>query len=73
MTTIAAGAGVILPTAVAGTIMFIYNNHASEALDIYPDTSGFIDAESVNVPLIIAADVGVTFHAIDSLNWRTDA
>lgn len=73
VTTIAAGAGVILPVAVAGQIRFIYNNHASEALDIYPDTGGVIDAGSANDPLVIAANVGVTLHAVTSTLWLSDA
>lgn len=68
VTTVASNTGVLLPTAVAGKSMVVVNKGAN-ALNVYPATSGFIDALSVNIPIVIPVGGWIEFVGSSSTQW----
>lgn len=60
--------GVVLPTAVAGKVIEVYNNSASN-LKVYPNTSDDINDGTVNVHVTLAANNRARFTAVDATTW----
>ena len=69
-TTVTAGTGAILPTAVAGQRCFIANDGGNNLL-LYPAVGGVIDQTSVNNPITIAPSGIWEGIALTSLNWTS--
>lgn len=63
--------GVILPTAVAGKEIKVYNNSAS-ALKVYPNTSDDINDGTVNAAVTVAANTWGIFVAVDATTWSAN-
>lgn len=61
--------GVILPTAVAGKQLEIYQNAATAGLKIYPPVNGTINDGTANTAIVIEGKSLARFRAINSTNW----
>jgi hypothetical protein len=72
VTTVAASAGVKLPTATAGRRIVIVNKGAN-TLSIYPATGGAIDAVSANAAIQVAANGSIELMASSSTQWYSIA
>ena len=70
VSTVASGAGVKLPTAVAGMILTITNTSANSLL-VYPDASGIINSLSANAAFTQAAGATLQFIAPTTTQWYT--
>jgi len=71
VTTVASGAGVVLPTAVAGMAITIVNTSANSLL-VYPASSAAINALSTNVAYTQAnANATIQYVALSSTQWYT--
>ena len=71
VTVVAAGSGVILPTAVAGMRIFVRNAQAVNALLVYPATGGTVNLLSVNAGFSLALSTSATFTAVSATQWYT--
>jgi len=72
VTTVGASAGVKLPTGTAGRRIVIVNKGAN-TLKIYPVTSSYIDAESINVAISVASNGSIELMASSSTQWYSIA
>jgi hypothetical protein len=72
VTTVAASAGVKLPTATAGRRIVIVNKGAS-TLTIYPATSAYIDAGLINAGISVASNGSIELMASSSTQWYSIA
>jgi hypothetical protein len=70
VTTVASGAGVILPLAVGG-LRVVVRNGGANALNVYPNTSDQINAAAANVAYSLAVGGTVEFVAMNATNWYT--
>ncbi len=61
--------GVILPTAVAGKQVRVYNSVATNGLKIYPATGGSINGGTANAAITIEGKTFAVLEAVDTLNW----
>lgn len=61
--------GVILPTATAGAVYFVYNSVATNGLPVYPATSDTINGGSANAAVTIEGKTLAIFIAMDATNW----
>lgn len=64
--------GVKLPAlsgVTAGTIFLICNNHASNTLEVYPNTGDAVNPAADNAGITIAADTVMLCIAIDGVAW----
>ena len=68
VTTVAASAGVKLPTATAGRRIVIVNKGAS-TLTIYPATSAYIDAGLINAGISVASNGSIELMASSTTQW----
>jgi hypothetical protein len=68
ITTAASGTGVVLPTATVGRRIIIINKGLN-ALAVYPATSGFIDALSINASISIPVAGWMEFNASSTTQW----
>ena len=68
VTTVAASAGVVLPTATAGRRIVIVNKGAN-VLTIYPATSAYIDALAINTGIQVAANGSIELMASSTTQW----
>lgn len=60
--------GVILPAAVAGTIVEI-NSEIASNVNVYPVSGGFIEFGAVNVPYVLAPDASVRLVSFATGTW----
>ena len=67
---VSSGAGVVLPTAVAGMVVNITNTSANSLL-VYPASSGTINSLSVNAAFTQSAGATLQFIAPTSTQWYT--
>ncbi len=67
-----ANTGVKLPTGTAGRRIVIVNKGAN-TLKIYPVTSSYIDAESINVAISVASNGSIELMASSSTQWYSIA
>lgn len=63
--------GVVLPTAVLGKKVWVYNEHASNGLKVYPNTSDDINDGTVNVAVTIEGKTLASFVALDATTWAS--
>jgi len=70
VSTVASGAGVRLPTAVAGMVISITNTSANSLL-VYPATSGIINSLSANAAFTQASGATLQFIAPTTTQWYT--
>lgn len=68
VSTVAAGAGVVLPTAVAGMRIYIKNTSAN-ALLVYPATSGIINSLAANAAYSQAANASAFYISSSTTQW----
>ncbi len=70
VSTVASGAGVVLPTAVAGMVLTITNTSAN-ALLVYPAVNGIINTQSANAAYSQPAGGTLQFIAPTTTQWYT--
>jgi hypothetical protein len=70
VSTVASGAGVKLPTAVAGMVINIVNTSANSLL-VYPDTNGIINAQAANVAYTLPTLGSLQFISSSTTQWYT--
>lgn len=61
--------GVILPAAVAGLVVEVYNEHASNGLKVYPATGDDINDGTANAAVTIEGKTLARFTALDTSTW----
>lgn len=61
--------GVVLPTAVKGKKVWVYNEHATNGLKVYPNTSDDINDGTTNASITIEGKTLASFTAIDATTW----
>ena len=61
--------GVILPTAIAGLSLTVYNSVATNGLKIYPPTGGDINDGTTNAAITIEGKTRAKFEAVDGTTW----
>lgn len=71
VTTTAAGTGVVLPTAIAGMTITVFNRGAN-TLNCYPATGAAINALAANAAKTIAAGASETFTASSATQWYSE-
>jgi hypothetical protein len=64
------GTGVILPAAVAGTIVYITNNSANSLL-VYPQINGIINSQAANTAFTQGANATLQYMAPTTSQWYT--
>ena len=72
VTTVAASAGVVLPTATAGLICVVVNRGAN-ALSVYPASGAAIDGASTNAAVLVGVNATSVYEAATSTQWYTTA
>ena len=70
VSTVTAGQGVVLPTAVAGMTLHLTNTSAV-ALLVYPATGGTINTLALNAGLTMGAGATLQFIAPTTTQWYT--
>ncbi len=72
-TATASSKGVLLPVAVTGMEVEIYNKGPTFATKVYPNTHGKINAGSSNAAdgTVLSALKTTVYHALDAVNWVT--
>lgn len=68
--TVPASSGVKLPTPPVGMRVVVVNKGVNN-LNVYPDTGGAIDADGINIPLVLHIDASVTLTAASATQWYT--
>lgn len=63
--------GVILPTAVAGDVVLVYNSVATNGLKIYPATGADINDGTANAAITIEGKTLALLVAIDATTWAS--
>lgn len=61
--------GVILPLATGGQFIAVYNEHASNGLKIYPNTSDTINGGTANAAITIEGKTQALLYSYDAVNW----
>jgi len=64
------GTGVILPAAVAGTVVYITNNSANSLL-VYPQINGIINSQAANTAFTQGANATLQYMAPTTSQWYT--
>ena len=67
---VASGAGVVLPTAVAGMVLII-NNTSVNTLAVYPASGGVINSGSTNAAYSHVSGASLQYYATSSSQWYT--
>ena len=70
VSTVTSGTGVRLPTAVAGTVVYITNTSANSVV-VYPQTSGQINNLGTNIGFTQGANATLQFIAPTTSRWYT--
>lgn len=70
VSTVSAGQGVRLPTAVAGMV-FIVNNTSGTNLNVYPATGAVINSLATNAAYAHTAGASLQYYAVGSTQWYT--
>ncbi len=70
VSTVASGAGVALPIAVAGMVLII-NNTSANTLNVYPATGGAINSGSTNAAYSHTSGASIQYYATSSSQWYT--
>ena len=69
VSTVAAGAGVLLPPGNLGDEVVVVNGSGSEALLVYPRSGGKLNNAAADGALTLPANMAAHFIGINSLNW----
>jgi len=70
VTTVAAGAGVVLATGVAGGRTLVRNSGAN-ALLLYPNSGGVINSQTANAPIYVQPNATAFLEAQNATQWFT--
>jgi hypothetical protein len=70
VSTVSAGQGVRLPTAVAGMVIIV-NNTSATSMNVYPATSASINSLATNTAYTHVAGASLQYYAISSSQWYT--
>ena len=70
VSTVASGAGVVLPTAVAGMVLIVNNTNAN-TLNVYPATGGVVNSGSTNAAYSHPAGASIQYYATSGTQWYT--
>ena len=70
MSTVASGAGVVLPTAVAGMVLTITNTSANSLL-VYPASGAQVNSLAANAAFTQVANATLKFVAPTTTQWYT--
>jgi hypothetical protein len=70
VSTVSAGQGVRLPTAVAGLVIIV-NNTSATSLNVYPSTSAAINSLATNAAYTHIAAASLQYYAISATQWYT--
>jgi hypothetical protein len=70
VSTVASGAGVVLPTAVAGMVIII-NNTSANTLAVYPASGGVINSGLTNAAYSHISGASLQYYAINATQWYT--
>ena len=70
VSTVASGAGVVLPTAVAGMRISVINTSAN-ALLVYPASNGIINSAAANAAYSQPAGARLDYISTSSTQWYT--
>ena len=72
LTTVTAGQGVVLPTAVAGLTIIVINKGAN-TVNIYPATGAAIDSLGANAAITLVSSGWIQFNAVSATQWYSTA
>ena len=70
VSTVASGAGVVLPTAVAGMVLIVNNTNAN-TLNVYPAAGGVINSGAVNAAYTHSTGASIQYYATSGTQWYT--
>ena len=70
VSTVATGAGVVLPTAVAGMVLII-NNTSANTLNVYPAAGGAVNSGSANAAYSHTSGASIQYYATSGTQWYT--
>lgn len=70
ISTVSAGQGVILPTAVAGMVIIV-NNTSATNMNVYPATSAAINSLATNAAYTHVAGASLQYYAVSTTQWYT--
>jgi hypothetical protein len=70
VSTVSAGQGVRLPTAVAGMVIIV-NNTSVTSLNVYPATSAAVNSLATNAAYTHVAAASLQYYAISATQWYT--
>jgi len=70
VSTVSAGQGVSLPTAVAGMVIIV-NNASATNMNVYPATSAAINSLATNTAYTHVAGASLQYYAISATQWYT--
>lgn len=71
VTSVAANAGVVLPTPAFGGWKITIYNRGANAVSVYPQSGASIDAGAANAPIILPVNQAVTVAAASTTQWFT--
>jgi len=70
VSTVSAGQGVVLPTAVAGMVLIV-NNTSATSMNVYPASGGAINSLATNAAYTHTAGASLQYYAVSSTQWYT--
>jgi len=70
VSTVSAGQGVRLPTAIAGMVIIV-NNTSATSLNVYPSTGATINSLGTNAAYTHVATASLQYYAISATQWYT--
>lgn len=68
-TTVGSGSGATLPACEIGDSLWVFNNSATNALTVYPDSGSTINQLSASIGILLAPYTGVIFSRVSSTGW----
>ena len=70
VSTVSAGQGVVLPTAIAGMVLIV-NNTSATSLNVYPAVGAVINTLATDAAYTHVAGASLQYYAISSTQWYT--
>ena len=70
VSTVSAGQGVVLPSAVTGMVLIV-NNTSATNMNVYPATGGAINSLATNAAYTHVAGASLQYYAVSSTQWYT--
>lgn len=68
-TTVASGTGGTLPACEVGDTLWVFNNTATNALTVYPDSGSTINQLSANIGVLLSPYTGCIFARVSTTGW----